>query len=172
MKHLDSLKRWMYLTFVSKYFIEQVRAAQTRGERYADNDVKQLQEKHQEELRKERMESYKEGVKDAKNEMRASWFVDPEEVFTFKPESRVIQLGGEQISNVELKSLKAEAKALDGFSLWHIFNHTIRKAAIDKAVIHSSVDSDQDKNMELLAGKMMIYNLDVLRTIIKKVIDA
>lgn len=99
---------------------------------------------------------------------KESWLVDPEYVFAVS-KTGLVQLNGQQITSLELKNLKSEVRALKDFSIWKIVLATLREKAIEKAVLTSTDLYSLKGNEQVLAGKMMIYNLDIIKTIIDKI---
>lgn len=92
--------------------------------------------------------------------------VDSSYVFTCEEKTGVIKLRGEQLSDLEVQELKAEVASFSRFRLWKIFHETLRQTAIDKA-ISQSTDFDQ-----VLAGKMMLYNLLVQKMVMEAITKA
>lgn len=90
------------------------------------------------------------------------WLVNPDGVLTVSDKG-IMYLNGEQISDLEKKGLKAEVQALKSFKLWEIMQETLRQKAIEKAVL-TSTDYEQ-----VLAGKMMIHNLGIIKSIVDAV---
>ncbi len=72
----------------------------------------------------------------------------------------ILKIGGTTVQETELKSLIAEAKALEGFRLWTILNESIKKDALDRGW-NKSTNLD-----DLNAGKTMYYTLDLQNSII------
>ncbi len=103
--------------------------------------------------------------KEYKDEKANSWLIDPDYVFSVGKSGQII-LDGAQITTPELKSLKSEVKALKEFRLWKIIQSTLRTKAIEKAVLTSTDLYSLKGNEQVLAGKMMVYNLDIIKTII------
>lgn len=97
-----------------------------------------------------------------------SWSVSPEAVFSVT-KTGLIMLNGEQITTQELKNLKSEVRALKEFQIYRILQHTLRQKAIEKAVLTSTDLYSLKGNEQVLAGKMMVYSLDILKTIIESV---
>ena len=141
------MKDWIYRKFISKGLLELKEESRQKGYDQAIADIKkECQEK---------VDFYKNRYE----ELQKEWFVDPVDVITVT-EKGILQLNGEQISEVEAKSLKAEVKTLKSFRLWNILNNTLRQKAIEKSVLQST-------NFEqVLAGKMMVHNLGVIKSII------
>lgn len=73
----------------------------------------------------------------------------------------ILKIGGRVPERTELQALQAEAKAMEGFQLWKIMNETLRAEAIDRGWNKSASYED------LKSGKLMIYSLDVMESIIK-----
>lgn len=78
-------------------------------------------------------------------------------------------LNGQQITTPELKNLKSEVKALKEFQIYKIIQSTLRQKAIEKAVLSSTDLYSLKGNEQVLAGKMMVYSLDIIKTIIQNV---
>lgn len=97
-----------------------------------------------------------------------NWLVDPEMVFSVSKAGNVM-LGGQQITANELKNLKAEVKALKDFEIWKVLQHTLRAKAIEKAVLTSTDLYSLKGNEQVLGGKMMVFSLDVMKTIIQNI---
>lgn len=86
------------------------------------------------------------------------WLVDPHQVVQSQNGRALI--GGLSFTEQEVKNLKTEIKVLSQLQLWQIFQETIKQKAIEKAVL-SSTDWEQ-----VLAGKMMIHNLGIQKSIV------
>lgn len=86
--------------------------------------------------------------------------VDPLDVLVVDKD-RKMSLGGAPITDIELKNLQQEVKALKAFRLWGIFQETIKQKAIDRGFLES-LDWEQT-----LSGKMMVHNLGILRSIVE-----
>lgn len=97
-----------------------------------------------------------------------SWSVNPQSVFSVS-NTGLILLNGEQITSQELKNLKSEVRALKEFQIYNILQNTLRQKAVEKAVLTSTDLYSLKGNEQVLAGKMMVYSLDILKTIIESV---
>lgn len=87
------------------------------------------------------------------------WQVDKYNVLEIK--NGKVFVGGEALVEAEINKLQAELKALEEFRIWNIMQETIRQKAVEKAVLHS-------ENWEqVLAGKMMIHNLGIIKSILE-----
>ncbi len=73
----------------------------------------------------------------------------------------VTYIGGKPIGEMELRTLHAEAKALEGFRLWNIINETIKSDALERGWNKST--SMEDLN----TGKTMFYVLDLQNSIVR-----
>lgn len=71
----------------------------------------------------------------------------------------LIFIDDKPITENELKQLKAEVKALEGFRIWNIMTNSIRHVAYDK-IFNKAVNFD-----DVTYGKAMLYNLDTLQSI-------
>ena len=85
--------------------------------------------------------------------------ITPEDIISH--EKGILRISGKELNNTELQSLINEAKVLEQLRIWHIFNQTIRAEAMDRG-FNKSVTFD-----DLKTCKLMLYNLDVLNSIIK-----
>lgn len=101
-------------------------------------------------------------------DMQESWFVDPEYIFGLS-KGGLITLNGNQITTQELKNLKSEIRALKEFEIYKILQTTLRQKAIEKAVLTSTDLYSLKGNEQVLAGKMMVYSLDIIKTIINDI---
>jgi hypothetical protein len=72
-----------------------------------------------------------------------------------------IFIGGKQVGDTELRSLIAEAKALEGFRIWTIMQETVKNEAMDKG-FNKAVSFD-----DLMTCKLMLHNLGILKSIVK-----
>lgn len=84
--------------------------------------------------------------------------IDPTQVLQVAKNGMLL-LNGEPITEIELTNLQQEVKALKNFRVWRIMQETVRERAIEKGLLTST------KWEETLAGKMMIHNLGLLKSI-------
>lgn len=103
-----------------------------------------------------------------KNDEAKSWLVDPEFVFSVSKAGNAL-LNGDQITTAELRNLKAEVHALKEFQIYKILQNTLRQKALEKAVLTSTDLYSLKGNEQVLSGKMMVWNLDVLKTIVNSI---
>lgn len=74
-----------------------------------------------------------------------------------------LYVGDREVQDSEARSLIAEAKAIEGFRIWAIMQETIRNEAMDRGFNKSTTLDD------LKTCKLMLYNLDILRSVVKAV---
>lgn len=87
------------------------------------------------------------------------WQVDKYNVLEIK--NGKVFVGGEALVEADINRLQGEVKALEEFRIWNIMQETIRQKAVEKSVLHS-------ENWEqVLAGKMMIHNLGIIKSILE-----
>jgi hypothetical protein len=146
---MQSFKDWIYKTFIHQLYVKSTKSAYDMG--YL-NGLKEQRLKYE---------------LDALERMK-SWTIDPEKVIGYMQNGTIL-LNGQEISERQLKNLKAEVRGLKTFELYEIFINTVRKLAIDKAVLKASDLYSLKGNEEVLAGKMMVFNLDVLSTIVNRI---
>lgn len=143
------IKEWFYKFFISHFYLKEKKEIYDRGYAHGIEDQRLKDEI------------------DALERMK-SWTIDPQQVIGYL-QNGTIMLGGEQVTERQLKNLKAEIRTLNEFEIYGIFINTVRKLALDKAVITATDLYSPKGNEMVLAGKMMVYNLDVLRTIISRI---
>lgn len=139
----SKVKDWLYKKFISKGLQEVRKEARESGYSHGYYDAEKIykeKEKHLSLLEKE-------------------WTIDPEEVVHIT-EAGLIFINGTQISDIEIKEIKAEARALKNFRIYKIFQETLKQKAVEKSVL-------QSKNFEeVLAGKMMIHSVGIIKSIV------
>lgn len=84
--------------------------------------------------------------------------VSPDDIISAKKGD--IYIGKNKVDDLELRSLIAEVKALEGFRIWRLMNETVRSDAMEKG-FNKSVSFE-----DLLMCKMMLYNLDIFNSIL------
>lgn len=87
------------------------------------------------------------------------WLVNPFHVL--HTDSGNIFINGTKITEVEREELRAQAKTLLELRVWKILQETLKQQAIDKSVLLSKTWE------EVLAGKMMVHNLGIIRTVVE-----
>lgn len=107
-------------------------------------------------------------IEELKKNDISKWLVDPDWVFALS-KSGLVLLNGEQITTAELKNLKSEVRAFKEFQIYKILQNTLRQKAIDKSVLASTDLYSLKGNEQVLGGKMMVYNLDIIQTIINRI---
>lgn len=113
--------------------------------------------------RESEIDLYEQGKRDGiKEEQARLKTFDIREVIS-QTQDGTIYIGGQKASDVELSSLKQEAKALKEMRLYEIFQSTVGEVARQKMF-----EQSQDFN-DMLAGKAMLYSLDKLGKIVKAI---
>jgi hypothetical protein len=87
-----------------------------------------------------------------------NWLVNPYEVM--ECDKKGLKINGEAVTEIELKNLKQEVKTLEQFRIWQIIQETLKQKAIEKAVLQS------ENYEQVVAGKMMIHNLGIIKSIV------
>ncbi len=105
-----------------------------------------------------------------KNQL-AQWSVDPDYVFSVS-KTGIIMLNGQQITIRELKNLKSEVRAIKEFQIWKVLQNTLKQKAIEKGMLQATDLYSLAGNEQVLSGKMMIFNLDIFKTIIDRIDSA
>lgn len=92
---------------------------------------------------------------------------DPKEVIEARrtPDGIKIFMGGEELTGAALTDLKVEADKLSRMKLSAIIGTKLRAIALEKAVNQST------KWEEVLAGKMMLHDLDVREAIVNALLE-
>lgn len=88
---------------------------------------------------------------------------DPKRVLTIV--GGRVNLAGYELTEVESRVLKEEAVYLTKTELWGIFQNTLTETA-RKVMFEKSKDFD-----DMRTGKAMLYNLDVQKKIIEKILE-
>lgn len=88
--------------------------------------------------------------------------VDPQEVVLVN-QSNELFVGGVKLTDIELKNIQAEVKALKSFRLWSLFQNTVKQKAIETGFVKAETWE------RTMAGKMMLLNLDVLKSIVDSI---
>ncbi len=91
--------------------------------------------------------------------------VTVEQVITINDRGQVF-LDGRLITNQELSALKEETKAFNQFRLKTILLNT------PKALAEMRMFKDSQSFDDMLAGKLMLYNVDVMEQVIAKILAA
>lgn len=86
--------------------------------------------------------------------------VDERKVIRTDDAKKFIFLGDEMLDPTTVHNLKQEAELLEKLELWHLMTNTIRASAHKKVFVDS-----KDLN-DVLAGKMALYNLDLMKKIL------
>lgn len=81
------------------------------------------------------------------------------------PKTGAILIDGQTIKPDELKQMKAEIKALEGFRVWSIITETTKSHA-EKMIFNDSKTMD-----DIRFGKAMLYDLSLQKSIIKVLKD-
>ena len=87
--------------------------------------------------------------------------VNPYQVIRIDDKLNKAFIDGKELTKEEIKLLKDEIFALRQSRLWKIFSNTIAEQA-RKVMFEKSLNFE-----DMYAGKMMLYNLDVLNKITK-----
>jgi len=85
--------------------------------------------------------------------------VNPYQVIRIDDRLKKAFINGKELTKEEIKTLKYEIYILKQSRLWNIYTNTIAEQA--KKVMFEKSTSFED----MYAGKMMLYNLDVLQKI-------
>jgi hypothetical protein len=85
---------------------------------------------------------------------------NPEDIIT-TDKLNVVYIGGQRVSQEEMKILIEEVKWLEKSKIWRIFTETVRWEAQQ-----TMFEKSKDWN-DMLTGKTMLYNLSLLERICK-----
>jgi hypothetical protein len=86
--------------------------------------------------------------------------ISVDEVITIS-KSGIVFINGVQITNSEKTNLRLEAELLEKTRLWKILTDTISDHAEKRMFINST------KWEDVLAGKMALYNISIIKNIVK-----
>jgi len=184
---LLKIEDWIYRKLIQKKHLEWTKQSYDRGFSHGIADAEhwhRLLLQEQEDKKKiiadrdtaiKYLEDEREMFRAQRDEARSqlmnletSWFVDPEKVLTVNA-SGLVFLKGEQITERELLNLKSEIRSIKGMQFYDLVQNTIRAKAVEKAVLTSTDLYSLKGNEQVLAGKMMIYNLDIIKTLVEKI---
>lgn len=149
MKYNQKFKDWLYRCFLAKKYLEWKQKHYAQGYEHAKADADHW-------------------WKSKVSEMEKSWFVDPDNIFSIG-RTGFIMLGGQQIGDKELANLKSEVRALKSMQIYEIMQHTTRQKALERSVIGATDLYSAKGNEQVLAGKMMVYSLDIIKTVIDRI---
>ncbi len=85
------------------------------------------------------------------------------EIVSNHPKTGVLLIDGQPIEPMELASLQAEIKAIEGFRVWKLMFHTTKHLAEDK-IFNKSIDFT-----DVTYGKAMLYNLSLQASILEAI---
>lgn len=142
----NKIKDWLYVALIQKDRLQIQEEAQKRGYEYGFHDAK---------------EQY-DAQKYRYNLLSDQWFVSVTDFLEVDRNGK-LYLGGEEMTEPEIKAIKEEIKYLDKTRVWHIFQETLRQKAIDKAMLNST------EWEHVLAGKMMIHSLGIFKSIVEAI---
>lgn len=146
---MQKIKDWIYRTLLRQQYLKWQKEGYNRGFDHA-------------------AEHYRLSHDIQSQKLIESWVIDADKVFSFT-KAGMITLRGEQITEKELRNLKAEVRTFKQFEIYLLFINTVRKLAVDKAILQSTDLYSPKGNEQVLAGKMMVYDLDVLKTILERI---
>lgn len=160
---IEKVRTWLYNTLYSKeaYF----KASKGNYDRGFEDGKLQSETNYIEQLI--RFERQLEEITSIYTSI-SSWLVDPEYVFSVT-KTGLIYLNGKQITDRELRTYKSEIKAMKDFQIWQIVENTLRQKAIEKGMLHATNLYSLQGNEQVLGGKMMIWNWDIIKTIFNKI---
>lgn len=141
-----------------KFFKDQISKIQMEDAIKADQNTQKIREYYLKQI-----EEIQNSVDPA-----LSWMVDPNYVFAIGKAGQIL-LNGDQITTAELKNLKSEIRAFKEFHIYKIIQSTLRQKAIEKAILASTDLYSLKGNEQVLAGKMMVFSLDVIKTIVEDI---
>lgn len=90
--------------------------------------------------------------------------IKAEDIFTYNPKTGQLFLGSYQMTEAEIKNLKAEIAFLEGTKLWEVWQNTIKKQAIDTGMYNSTTFEDMRTAKAFLK---VLATLQDINTIIK-----
>lgn len=84
-----------------------------------------------------------------------------DDIISNDPKTGIVLIDGQPVKPVELSSIQAEIKALEGFRIWKIMSNTTKYLAEEK-IFNKSVVFD-----DMRYGKSMLYNLSLQKSILE-----
>ena len=173
-QYLQTIQEWIYRSILAKKHKQWLKEGYDRGYEHAEADIAYFKRTCDDEIKKiQAICDGKIAQADYDKEkfiadLLEKWFVDPAKVFTVT-KSGIIMLNGEQITQQEMINLKSEVRSFRSMVLYEIIMNTLRQKSVEKSILASNASNYIETNPELLAGKMMIFNLDIIKNIISKI---
>src|SRR5690348_16740978 len=84
-----------------------------------------------------------------------------DDIVSVDPRTNEIRIDGVLITANELRQMKAEIKALEGFRIWHVISSSTKNKAEEFLFTKAKVIDDMN------FGKAMLFNLDLQNSIMK-----
>lgn len=138
-----------------------------RFKKYSEETEKRVNQMYQN-LRTEYEAKYQyEKDQFKKNELE-KWSIDPDYIFSVS-KTGLVMLNGQQVTSSELKNLKSEVRAIKEFQIWKVLQNTLKQKAIEKGMLQATDLYSLAGNEQVLSGKMMIFNLDIFKSIIERI---
>lgn len=108
---------------------------------------------------------YEQGKRDGAKQERAQLATFPLEQVIRQGQDGTVWLGKERLTDTDISSLKAEAKALSESRLWVILQSTVGELARQTMFEQSQTFND------MLSGKLMLYSLQKIAKIVSLIKD-
>jgi hypothetical protein len=173
-KTLSKIEDWLYRKFLAKKHLQWKKEGYDQGYSHAEGEIKYFKETCDAHVRtiiqecEDKISQMEYLQEQRTNDVIESWFVDPTKVLTIT-KTGLMMLNGEQLGEREINNYKSEVRTMKSFMIYDIIMNTVRQKANEKAILHSNASNYVNTNPDLLAGKMMIFNLDIVKTIIDKI---
>jgi hypothetical protein len=150
---LEKFRNWVYVTFFSLHFNKVIAKARKNAEEYgkAMGFIEGLTQGREEILK---------GINDENME---KLLIDINSVIS--EVDGKCYLGNNLITEQDKENLIAEAKTINSFTYWKLVQETIKQRAIEKSMLLST------EWEHVLAGKMMLDNLNIQRKILKLILS-
>jgi hypothetical protein len=152
-------KRWLLRQFFPQEVIDTHHGAALQG----FSEGYKIGIEQQKEANKATIEALRGEIARLQGSWKTDWFIDQDNIVSLADTAtgKLLTLAGEKIDENAKKQLQVEVKALENFRLWQVLQASLKQAAIDKSVNASKGWE------EVLAGKMMLKNLEIMNNIIK-----
>ena len=146
---LEKFRNWVYVTFFSFHFNQVVAKARKNAEEYG------------------KAMGFLEGLEKGRQEISSlikdDLYIDINSVIS-ETDGKTY-LGNNLITEQDKENLIAEAKTINSFTYWKLVQETIKQRATEKSMLLST------EWEHVLAGKMMLDNLNIQRKILKLILS-
>lgn len=93
--------------------------------------------------------------------------VNPFEVIKHNKATGTVILGGQKLTEAEIKGFKSDIAILNNLKLWKVLQESTKQYAIDWALTGTPLEDEKQEQLRHLTGKMWLQCLGTQQEIIK-----